>query len=194
MVGTVAAPNVRYTTGNLQTQALEWLQRRVAAVAPPARDLEQLPAWLAKSVREVLEAPPRAVSLMRDVSFVVATDERGRRSTFTIVRDNGHSHIAEPFDEQERRLPSEDRLVVVAGLLGAYPNALFAIDKTNSAEFAAAVRKLDTDASYRALRERFGVSRSSPQFWRFSDQLQSDHVRHNRLEHGLLDYTRLDPN
>jgi hypothetical protein len=43
-------------------------------------------------------------------------------------------------------------------------------------------------------RKRFGVLRSDPQFWRFSDHLQDDHLARSPLHNGLLDYTRLDAN
>jgi hypothetical protein len=53
---------------------------------------------------------------------------------------------------------------------------------------------LNGAAAYSALRARFGVLRTNPQFWRFSDQMQRDHLQREPYAHGLLDYTRLEPN
>lgn len=191
-LGYLGEPNIEYSEGNAKRQALAWLRQRVAESARHDYELGKLhDARIVKAAWRLADAPANAATAMPEVSLVVVDDE-GQRSTLTILRDSGHSNIAELFDEDERRLPNEDELVVVNGVLGAYPNALFSVRIGELEEFVAALVRAGNDQGYAALRKRFGVQRTDPAFWRFSDQLQSDHLERSPLRNGLLDYTRLN--
>jgi hypothetical protein len=82
---------------------------------------------------------------------------------------------------------------VVPGFLGAYPNALFRTEEDELTAFVTAVRSLDTRKDYGALRARFGVLRSSRDFWSHSDALHEGRTDFTDPSAGLLDYNRLDP-
>ena len=59
-------------------------------------------------------------------------------------------------------------------------------------EFVDAVAKLDGDAAFRALRARFGVSRTDPAFWGYSDRINDAYRKQAPIEGGLFDFNRLD--
>ena len=69
--------------------------------------------------------------------------------------------MAQLFHEDDRRLASEDRLTVVPGLLGAYPNALFSIHQEQSPAFVDDVSAHDGPGAYHALRGRRHLSQQS---------------------------------
>jgi hypothetical protein len=94
--------------------------------------------------------------------------------------------------EKDRRVREEDRLSVVRGFLGAYPNALFQVRREELDAFVEAVSRLDGDASYAALRARFGVLRASDGFWSFSDRINDAYRAQAPRESGLFDFNRLD--
>jgi hypothetical protein len=79
---------------------------------------------------------------------------------FTILPDSARTNAAEFFRENERRVPAEDELTVVPGLLGAYPNVLFVVLRKDVSALVSAIGRLDGPASYRELRTRFGLLRS----------------------------------
>jgi hypothetical protein len=77
-------------------------------------------------LHELAAVTGKAASSLPETSFLVLETSK-HSAYFTILRDSAHSNVAQLFHERDRRLTSEDRLTVVNGLLGAYPNALFSV-------------------------------------------------------------------
>jgi hypothetical protein len=109
-----------------------------------------------------------------------------------LVKDTALTNVAHLFDEQERRRPEEDELRVVHGFLGAYPDALFLVAREELEAFVSAVERLDDNASYDALRKRFGVLRTHPAFWDHADRMHDAAARLDPMRAGLFDFNRLD--
>jgi len=83
-------------------------------------------------------------------------------------------------------------MMPVPGLIGAYPNAFFRLEQSELPEFVQAVSSLKSEDDYRRLSDRFGVRRTDPNFWRFSDLLQAAEAGMSQADRGLLDYNRLE--
>ena len=56
-------------------------------------------------------------------------------------------------------------MTIYHGILTAYPNFIFRIDEKDVDEFAASFVDADTPEKFTAVVERWGVRRSSPDFW-----------------------------
>ena len=197
LTGFESAPSLRYKSSEPERELLPMLETYVSAVAGNGLDLERMPDASARSaLRRLDRLRGPAASWLPELSFVVVQngtrDARSARTNFTIVRDSGHSNVAHLFNEDDRRVKDEDELSVVPGFLGAYPNALFEVAREDLGAFVDAVSTLDGGPAYRALRTRFGVLRSSAQFWHFSDGIQEDHARGAPTSSGLFDYNRLE--
>ena len=82
---------------------------------------------------------------------------------------------------------------MVPAFLSAYPNALFEVDVEELDAFVGEVTKLDSAAGYRALRVRFGVLRTSPQFWEHSDRINEANRKLGPVDSGRFDYNHLEP-
>jgi hypothetical protein len=123
------------------------------------------------------------------VSYLNVIGE-GRDEVYTLLRDSGYANIAQLFREDERRLPDEDRLTVVRGFLGAYPNYFFQVNESELGDFAGTIGKLTSSKDYDRLLERWGVHRTDPWFWRVSDKFHRMLLGQDPLNNGLLDYSR----
>ena len=110
----------------------------------------------------------------------------------SILRDSAHTNVAQLFDEEDRRVEEEDALDVVPGFLGAYPNALFAVPRSQFGAFVSAVEHLNNREAYVALRKRFGALRTSEQFWPHSDRMDAARRKQGARDGGLFDYNRLE--
>ena len=189
LLGRSGAPAIAYHTSTPELEAFTWLEKRVPTAARSHFDLAAIGDEATRAQLMRLNAIlGKAANSMPETSFVVL-DAHGY---FTILRDSAHTNVAQLFHEDQRRLPSEDRLTVVPGLLGAYPNALFALSSGELTEFVNAVTALDGPDAYHALRARFGLRRADPTFWSFSDRLNSAHRASSPTSHGLFDYNRLE--
>ena len=191
--GFPGTPRIQYRTSDPKKELFGLIEARVSRVAPHGFDLERVEdASIRPSVERLAQVKGRAASLLPEISFVTITAADGARTQLTLLRDSGHTNVAHLFHEDQRRVPEEDELTVVHGFLGAYPNALFEVPRSDLQAFVEAVAMLEDEAAYATLRRRFGVLRSSDRFWPYSDQIQADHARRDGIAAGLFDYNRLD--
>ena len=116
----------------------------------------------------------------------------GAPQYFSLLRDTAHANVAHLVREKANLVPADNRLTVVPGLLGAYPNAIYRVNERDLPAFEAAIRGLASEADYRALADRFAIRRTSPAFWAASDALHEAWRKAAPLEAGLLDYNRLE--
>lgn len=129
-----------------------------------------------------------AASLMPETTLVHIPGE----GNFTLLRTSAHTNLSSLFGEDRRRRPEEDSLVVVRGIIGAYPNSFLQVPVEGLPALATAVNQLANEADYRRLKDRFGIRRADPDFWHFSDRIHSEYFQQQPFAAGLLDYNRLE--
>lgn len=115
-----------------------------------------------------------------------------RDEVYSLINNSGHANVAHLFAEEDRRLPQEDTLDIVKGIIGAYPNAFFQIKAEQLGEFIIAMENIRTQEDYSQFKSTYGVGRTSPNFWQFSDKLHNWYQTNHPLAYGLLDYNRLE--
>ena len=124
---------------------------------------------------------------------VLRVDEPGKApGWFTLLKNAGHSNVSHVFAEGRELLPRENTLTVVPGFVGAYPNALYAVGRSDLPALRAAIGALASEADYRALADRYALRRTRADFWARSDALQDAYAAWAPVEAGLLDYNRLE--
>ena len=101
---------------------------------------------------------PEAVFLRIDKSgqepaIYTMTHDRyyATKSFFTPVLDN--------------EIPSNATVSIMQGALTSYPNYMFVINEDEIQEFASTLIDADTQKKFTAVVERWGIRRSSPDFW-----------------------------
>jgi hypothetical protein len=134
----------------------------------------------------------RSLSLMPEASVMRLDEPDGTTRYFSLLRNTGHSNVTHLMDEKKALLPDENTLTVVPGFIGAYPNALYVVPRANLSEFTVAVQGLSSESDYRALADRFGIRRTNPAFWTYSDALQDAYAHLTRGGAALLDYNRFE--
>ncbi|MFU8764898.1 MAG: fatty acid cis/trans isomerase [Haliea sp.] len=113
-----------------------------------------------------------------------------RDEAYTLLHDAGYSNIAQLFREDERRLPAEDAVTVVAGIIGSHPNQFFQIHEKQVPLFVEDILSLRTEDDMALLRYRYGVRRNSPWFWTVSDRFHRLQREQDPLAAGVFDYNR----
>jgi hypothetical protein len=186
-------PGLTFQTPTPERELAQMLRTWVAPVLERKLELEAEPDV---ALRDAL-APAglvrgQAASLMSEMSFVEVRRSAGGEAYFSLLRESAHTNVAQLFDEKERRVPGEDQLTLVRGLVGAYPNALYSVAEADLPAFTAALAALDTTQAYSAFRDRFGVRRTDPRFWEYSDRMHAAFRQLDPLEFGMLDYNRLE--
>jgi len=129
---------------------------------------------------------------MPEIAFLMLDDMSGRQQVFTLLRASGHSNLTGLLYEEDNRLPEEDYMTVVPGILGAYPAALFRLSSFRLEKFIDEMKVLENEDDFREFAGRYAVRRTDKQFWNHSDQLHRWFSDNDPLNYGLLDYNRLE--
>lgn len=171
------------------------VRRRVAPVRDPALDWAANPDLAPAEIRELgrlsaIRGIP--ASKMPEASLILLERPGRHPVVVSLLRNSAHSNVSQLFAEESRRLPHEDTLQALDGVVGAYPNALFAIAPGQLPDFVAATAALDGEAGFRQFVDRYGVRRTDRRFWALSDDIHAEYRRRHPREAAVLDYSRLE--
>lgn len=131
------------------------------------------------------------VAILPQVSFLMVKGNN-EDYVYTLINNSAHTNVAHLFSESERRLPKEDNLTVLSGIVGTYPNAFFQVNEQDLGEFVSNVEQIQTEQDYSEFKDKFAIRRTSPNFWEFADKLNFWYQRHQKESAGLLDFNRLE--
>ena len=134
----------------------------------------------------------KQATLMPEISFLMIDQVMGDPQVFTLLRASGHSNLTGLLYEENNRLPEEDYLTIVPGLLGTYPAAIYRVPEYRLGDFISGIKALESEEDYKSLAGQFAVRRTSPDFWQKSDELHSWFRKDSPLNYGVLDYARLE--
>jgi len=187
--------DIVYKTKQPELELFEMWRDKLAPVREIGRALDQDPNPTARDALGRLSALlGTPASLLPELSFLEVRKAGQPSAYFSLLRDSSHTNVAHMFREDARLVPAEDRVTVLRGFVGSYPNALFSVDEAELSAFVESVRTLRDAESYEILHARFGVSRTSPRFWATLDEMHRAFATYQPLESGLFDLNRLDRN
>ncbi len=185
---------VRYRTKAPLDELYKAVAARMAPLRAPQLDWKKtsLSAAEIEQMRKLSQIRGIPASQMPEQSLLLLQRPGRAPELVSLVRNSAHSNIAEMFDEADRRLPKEDTLWALYGVVGNYPNAMFAVDPEKLPEFVEAVGQLAKPEDLVALTARFGVRRTDPRFWQYSDAIHARWQQIAPREAAVLDYSRLE--
>jgi Fatty acid cis/trans isomerase (CTI) len=186
-------PAIAYRTGDPQRELYGLLRKRLAPALDTRYELSSVADAPLRAALQSL-ASVRGAALSWWPEMVVLRVERasGAPQYFSLLRDTAHANVAHLVREKANLVPADNRLTVVPGVLGAYPNAIYRVRESDLPALESGIRGLTTEADYRALADRFAIRRTSPDFWAASDALHHAYRAGAPLEAGLLDFNRLE--
>jgi hypothetical protein len=147
---------------------------------------------LIASLQRLADIQGKKLDQLPAVAMLRVNKSNGEQSLYSLIKNLSHSNVSSIFNEQSRLIPEEQTLSVVAGVIGSYPNTFFDVNEQQLSAFVDAVQELNSDAAYAQLLSEYGVRRTDPQFWDYSDWLTATYYDIAPLEAGLLDYNRIE--
>ncbi len=108
----------------------------------------------------------------------------------TLLGNKGLKNVAVVFAENLRREPEKDTVTVVPGFVGSYPNFFFSVEKDHLAEFVGLLKTARRDAEKKRFYSEFGIRRSNPEIWKYTDWFNARHKKFRGLQAGLFDMNR----
>lgn len=187
----VDAPNnIRYLTNNPQQELYQKLQQYLGQASQSQHNIraKKLPARKQALYEKLQSTRGTAISFLPQTTVIQIPNV----GLFTLVHNSAYSNLSSLFGEDKRRIPAEDNLTIARGIIGAYPNSFLRVNEAEIDAFITQFQQLDSEESYRALKDKYAVRRSDPQFWVFSDKVHQLYHLAQPAEAGLLDYNRLE--
>ncbi|UPW17837.1 fatty acid cis/trans isomerase [Agarivorans sp. TSD2052] len=134
-----------------------------------------------------------SIKWLPQVVFIQVDDpDVAEPAYFTLLRHNAHANISSLFLENDNRLPDQDTVSVLPGLVGAYPGAFWQVQKSELKQLQQQLVQVSSEESYQAFMKRYGIRRTNQEFWPYSDRLHKAYLQAEPLDSGILDYSRLE--
>ncbi|MCP5228977.1 fatty acid cis/trans isomerase [Accumulibacter sp.] len=184
---------IRYRSKDPQRELYTLLERRLAPVLEQRYALSQVSdVALREDLAALAGLHGAALSWFPEMVFVRLEDPPRPARYFTLLRNTGHFSVSSLLREGRELAPAENTMTVVPGFIGAYPSAIYRVQRSEIRALADAIGGLSSEEGYRLLADRYVVRRSNPGFWQASDALQDAHLQFSPVSAGLLDYNRLE--
>jgi hypothetical protein len=132
-----------------------------------------------------------SINILPQVTYVLVTSTQGE-NFYSLINNSAHSNVAHLFSEEKRRIPAENTLSVLNGIVGTYPNAFFKVDETALAPFVDNLLHIKTSLDYQELKDNFAIRRTDSNFWSYADKLHTWYLKNQTDSVGLLDFNRLE--
>ncbi len=186
----VLPPPFDFKTDQPKAELFRALQARMAKALNHRYELQQsgLSAASVAALARIDQVRGVAASIMPQV-VIIEVNEHGLLS---VLSNSAYSNISSILNSESNRLPDEDTLTIVNGVVGAYPNVFLQVDESEIPELVAKIEELRTAADYSALLDRFGIRRTDERFWVVSDRVLADYQNSEVISHGVLDYSRYE--
>lgn len=186
---------LQYESDNVLSEFYGKLKQDMAKVLDVQHSLDKAP--VGGSIKKALGridglTGKAAASLPQTVFLAVENDKTGKKAYFTLLHHMQYTNISHLFGNEDRRLPNEDSLTVLNGLVGAYPNAFLHVKESEVADLVGALESMTGKSDMQAVMDDYGVRRTNQAFWQFSDEIHDAYRDSDKVRYGLFDYNRLE--
>ena len=147
-----------------------------------------------RQLQRIASLKGEGVSNLPELSFIrVDTDgtEKGALM-YTLTKNRELMNVSFMMLESYRSLPDEDNLTVLRGFTGSYPSYFFSVKAVDLPQFAASMEALRSEDDVTALTDRYGVHRTDPAFWSYSDWFNQEYRNIQPVQAGIFDLNRYD--
>ncbi|MBG9997308.1 fatty acid cis/trans isomerase [Pseudoalteromonas sp. NZS127_1] len=180
---------INYETDDPQHELYTLMKEALASVLSEKYNYTEV----AKPLNVISEMPAKAVNLLPQLSFILVKQEDNSHKGYTIIHHNAHYNISSLLNEDGQRAYDEDTATIVPGFIGDYPAAIWYLNNEQQVNaFAEQLPMMQIEADYGALKSKFGIRRTHPQFWQYSDILHDTAKKYRGIEYGMFDYNRLE--
>jgi hypothetical protein len=131
-----------------------------------------------------------------NLAFVRIERENRKDACFTLVVNRWHDNVSYYAMILEKRVlnASKDRMDILPGFVGSYPNYFFKIHEKDLPDFLALLSAKEQVSEEEVDRfVRYGINRADPQFWQEYDWFQQRFFEEQPVEAGLFDLNRYYP-
>ena len=147
-----------------------------------------------RAMNEIAELQGANLHAFADVAFVrIATGNPEKDFAYTLIRNKAYKNVTSFLADERERDRSDierDSMTVVKWLEGSYPNFFFSVALSEIEDFTKHCATIRDHKDYEKFVDKYGVRRTSPEFWELADWFQDEYARNKPVLSGLFDLNR----
>jgi hypothetical protein len=196
-----------YKTNNPQLELYEHLERYLGPLAGDGDFINRCTSnkckpGVSQNVLRADRAMQRAakmdgliVQILPDVAFV-RVKMGGKPEddlAYTMISNKAYKNVTSMFANEEAitsRDYEEDTQTVVRWLEGAYPNFFYVVELEDIESFVEEYNAIENRDEYEAFVARYGLRRTSEEFWEQADWFNQQYAREEPMLSGIYDLNR----
>lgn len=196
-----------YQTDNPQLELYQQLEKRLGVVAGDGDYInrctaEQCKPKVSRDILRVNNAMQLAakmdgpiIQFLPDTAFVRV--KMGGKAeddlAYTMISNKAYKSVSSMFEGEkigDRRDYEDDTQTVVRWLEGVYPNFFYVVELDDIEHFVEEYNSIDNREEYEAFVARYGLRRTSEDFWRHADWFNQQYAREQPRLSGIYDLNR----
>ena len=181
-----ATPSSIAFTKELDTrkQLHTMLEQRQAGVHTAKHRVRQS---LVQTWSELPQSVAPFVQYFPEVVFLRVSMKDGSYEVYTVLRNKALKNVSSLFGEAVRREPNKDRLLIVPGLVGDYPNLMMEVREDKLERLEAELHAAKSPERMLDFYLGHAVLRNSPEFWPLLDWFTAWDQKHHPIQSGRFD-------
>jgi len=200
------ATRIKYQSTDYKKEFFDQIRQRLGKAAGPVDSINQcqeepciragttpVQQQVDSEIRKLAKLQGLELGALPEMSLLrVKTGDPAGDLVYTLLIDKAYSNISKMVAMGSRRLPENDRITIVPGFVGSYPNFFFSVEKNRLGEFVNKIQSARSEADLEPLYSQFGIRRSNPEIWQQADWFNQQHKIYRGLQAGLLDLSRYE--
>jgi hypothetical protein len=186
---------IKYQTSDPKQELYNLLHKHLNHVQPNKYHLQtsELSSDNVALLAQINTIKGKQVSILPELTMImVEREDANEPDIFTLVRNSAHYNVNSLFFEEDNRDINNDTVTLVHGLIGSYPDSFLRVQENEIANLVTSLKNIKTEKGYEIMLDKFGVRRTDPNFWLFSDKLHKSFMQHEPIRGGWLDFNRLE--
>jgi hypothetical protein len=125
-----------------------------------------------------------------NLAYIKIELNSGENLVYTLVINRWHKNVALLFDEESRLDSSKDRINVIKGFIGSYPNAFVIVKQNQLSDFFNLLQNYQDNENNNKRLLNYVVNRANPNFWEIFDWFDKEFKKQDPLQYGLFDLNK----
>lgn len=146
-------------------------------------------AELAKDLKQFQNLNSKTIEHLPDTILLKIHNEKEVK-LWTIIHNKDHYNVSMILFEQLRRRPSHDSIDIIQGLATSYANLIIDIKARELGSFYNDLNTAKNSGQVWEVLKKYGLSRSSKNFWSSFDELNTLTTNSKTNERGIVDLNR----
>ena len=172
----------------LKVDKLNFINRSQETIIDELNSKKEIEKALNQLTNRELKFLEDFTSTNANLAYLKIELNSGENLVYSFIVNRWHDNVAFMFAESLRLNSKKDRLNIIEGFIGSYPNMFLVVKENDLKEFFSLIGDYNKDRLSEL--NKFAVNRADENFWEVYDWFQQEFQKTDSKEWGLFDLNR----